>query len=218
MITWGTAQVKMPLATAFKHQREMWGYSTNIEPSQSAADAQQSAGADLQLFDVVLSPSTFPDAFVSVGSSDADGLSSQSLLNVCGLCRQVARMVHDRCASEPLVPGRRETDPHVLILLPQNGHGYSGHNLRIVYRVSGVGFLENGTDATVDIAGRQETVVHIGQNMADTRKVLSYNPRVEEFRFLIPYLESGFWEVHVTLRNARRRPLASDHILFKTHG
>ena len=51
--------------------------------------------------------------------------------------------------------------------------------------------------------------------MADMRKVLSEAPRVEEFRFVIPYIEAGFWEVHVTLRDNRRRPIASDHILFQ---
>ena len=61
---------------------------------------------------------------------------------------------------------RLATDPHVLIMIPQNGHGYSAHNFRLIYRVSNIAFLENVTEATIDIVGRQEQVLSIGADMA----------------------------------------------------
>ena len=102
-------------------------------------------------------------------------------------------------------------------MLPQNGHSYTAHSLCIVYRVAHLAFLQDGADVTLDIVGRQEHVLAVGKEHEEMRKVLSTSPRVEEFRFVIPYLEPGAWEVHVTLRDARRRPLAADHILFRTY-
>ncbi len=77
-------------------------------------------------------------------------------------------------------------------------------------------FLANGSEVTVNFVGRHESVIVVGPAFSHTRKVLWESPRVEEFRVVIPYLESGFWEVHLTLRDGSRRPLSADHILFRT--
>ena len=198
-------QLTLPLDTAFKGQRELWGL---VVPPQGPRPSHQ-LRSNSSLFELEISLETFPESF-----ENSDGDSRPS---VCAVCARVRQLVHQRCEREALVPGRGAADPHVLIMLPQNGHSYTAHSLRIVYRVAHLAFLQDGADVTLDIVGRQEHVLAVGKEHEEMRKVLSTSPRVEEFRFVIPYLEPGAWEVHVTLRDARRRPLAADHILFRTY-
>ena len=127
----------LPVATALKGQRQVWGRIS----MHTDRDAPNSGGAPHDtvsdaLFEVDISPKFFPEMFPisegglgqgQTGGSTAGSVGSKGpqTVSVCGLCEHVRKAVHKRCGEGLGVPGRAAHDPHILIMLPQNGHGYA---------------------------------------------------------------------------------------------
>jgi hypothetical protein len=124
----------LPLDTALKGQRQVWGRISAHRDAPNSSGAPHDTLSDA-LFEVDISPKFFPEMFPiseeglgewksggSGRSKDSEGLPRVS---VCGLCEHVRKTVHKRCGKGAAVPGRGADDPHILIMLPQNGHRYS---------------------------------------------------------------------------------------------
>jgi hypothetical protein len=127
----------LPVATALKGQRQVWGRISmhTDRDAPNAGGAPHDTVSDA-LFEVDISPKFFPEMFPisegglgqgQTGGSTAGSVASEGpqRVSVCGLCEHVRKAVHKRCDEGLGVPGRAAHDPHILIMLPQNGHGYS---------------------------------------------------------------------------------------------
>jgi hypothetical protein len=126
----------LPVATALKGQRQVWGrISMHIDRDASNSGGVPHDTLSHALFEVDISPKFFPEMFPisggglgqgQTGGSTAGSLASEApqRVSVCGLCEHVRKAVHKRCGEGLGVPGRAPHDPHILIMLPQNGHGY----------------------------------------------------------------------------------------------
>ena len=124
----------LPLDTALKGQRQVWGRISAHRDAPNSGGAPHDTPSDA-LFEVDISPEFFPEMFLiseeglGDGKSGGSGRSKDSegspRVSVCGLCEHVRKTIHKRCGEGAAVPGRGADDPHILIMLPQNGRRYS---------------------------------------------------------------------------------------------
>ena len=61
-------------------------------------------GSHGAMFDLDISPSTFPEMYMGRP-------------NVCNVCTNVRKLIHNRCVGDAAVPGRGAEDAHLLIML-----------------------------------------------------------------------------------------------------
>ena len=202
VIFWGE---RMPEPTAIKPMRQLWAY-VDLSPTAARSGVPDPFAGYMQdprtatMFDLVISESTFPEMF----STHVDG---------CSLCRAARSEIESVCKNTGQAPGVEADAAHVLIMIPQNGHAYAPHDFKIIYRTTHYRFLEDGV-AVVELVGKDSLRIAVGAEYQNARKVLSEDPPSQEFRFIIPFLQHGRWELHVALLDASHRVLSADHILF----
>ncbi|EKX38222.1 hypothetical protein GUITHDRAFT_144340 [Guillardia theta CCMP2712] len=107
---------RMPERTEMKPQRQVWGFYDLFSalPEEMQANVPEAnKSVDVDAFDLILSKETFPEMFISP-------------FDYCNL--------QDHCSRGPHHPLLSSSSPHLLIMIPQNGHAYSQLQLPLIYR------------------------------------------------------------------------------------
>mmetsp|Transcript_6821 Transcript_6821/g.23960 ORF Transcript_6821/g.23960 Transcript_6821/m.23960 type:complete len:474 (-) Transcript_6821:1425-2846(-) len=196
---------RMPERTEMKPQRQVWGFYDLFSalPEEMQANVPEAnKSVDVDAFDLILSKETFPEMFISP-------------FDYCNVCQVARAMLQDHCSRGPHHPLLSSSSPHLLIMIPQNGHAYSQLQLPLIYRTINVESSE--TSAVIKLVGKHEEIFSIPESHREDLKIVSTSPRIEERRLIIPYIPPGYWEIHISILNKKRRPLSSDHILFSVY-
>ena len=115
-----------PLLTDLKGQREYW-------------DVVKGNASSMPFFDIDISQAIFPEMF-------PDAVAIHVRPNICGVYNHVRKMVQKRRVAESAVPGTNTDDPHILIMLSQNGRVYPAQqDIRFIYRVMNLVDFNNNT-------------------------------------------------------------------------